>query len=71
MSSYLSPTLSQTGKNQNVSPYNNDIEEFSHFQAEIQFTKMDANQDGIVTKQEFLNYCLNNPTVIQSMCVLP
>ena len=47
------------------------IEDLSLFQAEIQFTKMDANQDGIVTKQEFLNYCLNNPTVIESMCVLP
>ena len=41
------------------------------FQAEVQFNKMDQDQDGVVSKQEFLAYCYNNPTVIQSMCVLP
>lgn len=54
-----------------VVPGNNVSQSEVSTQAEIQFTKMDANKDGIVTKQEFLNYCLNNPTVIQSMCVLP
>ena len=42
-----------------------------YFQAEVQFNKMDQDQDGVVSKQEFLAYCYNNPTVIQSMCVLP
>lgn len=54
-----------------VAPGSNVSQSEVYTQAEIQFTKMDANQDGIVTKQEFLNYCLNNPTVIESMCVLP
>merc|ERR1712029_408482 len=54
-----------------VVPGNNVSQSEVSTQAEIQFAKMDANKDGIVTKQEFLNYCLNNPTVIQSMCVLP
>ena len=42
-----------------------------YFKAEVQFNKMDQDQDGVVSKQEFLAYCYNNPTVIQSMCVLP
>jgi len=40
-------------------------------QAEVQFCKMDQDQDGVVSREEFLTYCYNNPTVIQSMCVLP
>jgi len=54
-----------------VLPGNNISQSEVHSQAEVQFNKMDQDQDGVVSKQEFLAYCYNNPTVIQSMCVLP
>lgn len=40
-------------------------------QADLQFRKLDQDQDGIVSKEEFIVYCNSNPMVIQSMCVLP
>merc|ERR1719461_1812240 len=52
-----------------VLPGNNISQSEVHSQAEVQFNKMDQDQDGVVSKQEFLAYCYNNPTVIQSMCV--
>ena len=40
-------------------------------QADLQFRKLDQDKDGIVSKEEFICFCNSNPTVIQSMCVLP
>merc|ERR1711997_315859 len=40
-------------------------------QADCQFLKMDQDRDGVVSKQEFVHYCYNDSTVLQSMCVLP
>ena len=40
-------------------------------QADCQFLKMDLDRDGVVSKQEFVHYCCNDSTVLQSMCVLP
>merc|ERR1711892_57864 len=35
------------------------------------FTKMDLNNDGVVTKEEFISYCFTTDNVRQSMCFLP
>ena len=35
------------------------------------FTKMDMNGDGVVTKEEFMNYCSTTNNVMQSMGYLP
>ena len=40
-------------------------------QTDCQFLKMDLDRDGVVSKQEFVHYCCNDSTVLQSMCVLP
>ena len=35
------------------------------------FTRMDLNGDGIVSKEEFVSYCINTNNVRQSMEFLP
>ena len=35
------------------------------------FTMMDRDGDGMITKEEFITYCVNTNTVMQSLAVLP
>ena len=35
------------------------------------FTMMDRDGDGMVTKEEFITYCVSTNTVMQSLAVLP
>ena len=35
------------------------------------FSRMDRDGDGVVTKEEFLSYCMNTSTVRQSLGFLP
>ena len=35
------------------------------------FTCMDSNRDGIITKEEFVNYCSNTNNVSRNLSVLP
>ena len=35
------------------------------------FSAMDTNKDGVVTEEEFLDYCRNNQDILSNMCFLP
>ena len=38
---------------------------------ETVFTCMDSNRDGIITKEEFVNYCSSTNNVSRNLSVLP
>ena len=61
--------IEQVGQAQLLSPHS--IILHNVLQADCQFLKMDLDRDGVVSKQEFVHYCCNDSTVLQSMCVLP
>ena len=61
--------IEQVGQAQLLSPHS--IILHIVLQADCQFLKMDLDRDGVVSKQEFVHYCCNDSTVLQSMCVLP
>ena len=39
--------------------------------SQIIFASMDSNKDGVVTKEEFINYCQNREDILEAFSFLP